>query len=55
MGRKRTSNKENVIVSVDKDIMEKLRKYEVNRSQMFTKAALKEISKIEENIEDIVK
>lgn len=47
MGRKRTSKKVNVIVSVDKDIIEKLRLYEVNRSLMFTNSAIKMIEKIE--------
>lgn len=51
MGRKRTSNKINVNVYVDRDIVRKLKEYKVNRSLMFTNAALKEIERIE-NLED---
>ena len=39
MGRKRTSNKERIMISVDKDLLLLLRKYDINRSMLFTEAA----------------
>lgn len=54
MGRKRTSNKERISISVDKDLIEKLRRLELDRSLIFTEAAKKVIeenSKLNENEE----
>jgi len=39
MGRKRTSNKAKVLVSVDKELIDKLRELNCNRSVLFTDAA----------------
>lgn len=47
MGRKRTSKKKKVLVSVDKEIYEKLLEWNVNRSLLFTDAALKIIEELE--------
>lgn len=47
MGRKRTSNKTRVGISIDKDIKTKLQEYGVNMSLLFTNAALKEIERLE--------
>lgn len=47
MGRKRTSKKQQISVSVDKDIIDRLRELDVNRSILFTEAALKLLEEIE--------
>lgn len=47
MGRKRTSNKKDINLYVDKDIIERLKKLELNASAIFTDAALKELKKYE--------
>ena len=49
MGRKRTSNKERILISVDKKIIEKLRELEVDRSLIFTEAALELLKEYEED------
>lgn len=41
LGRKRTSKKKNYVISIDYDLMEKLKELEVNRSLLFTDAAKK--------------
>ena len=48
MGRKRTSKKKNYTISIDKDLMDKLKELEVNRSLLFTDAAKEYLRKIEE-------
>lgn len=55
MGRKRTSKKEQISVSVDSEIIEKLREYEVNRSVLFTEAALKYLEELESQKENKTK
>lgn len=49
MGRKRTSKKKKVLVSVDIDIYEKLVDLGKNRSVLFTDAALEYIEKVAKN------
>jgi len=39
MGRKRTSNKRKVMISVDADLVDQLDEHNVNRSKLFTVAA----------------
>ena len=46
VGRKRTSKKEKISISVDKDIIEELRELKVDRSLLFTKAAKDHIEKV---------
>lgn len=48
MGRKRTSNKTNMMLSVDKDLLKRLKELEINRSLLFTEAAEKLLSELEE-------
>lgn len=43
MGRKRTSNKERILISVDKDILNWLKENDINRSILFTEAAEKKL------------
>lgn len=52
MGRKRTSKKERVNVSVDIHIIDKLRELNVNRSVLFTDAALEYLEKMEKKEKD---
>lgn len=47
MGRKRTSKKERISISVDKELIEKLREFELDRSLVFTNAAKKVIEEFE--------
>lgn len=47
MGRKRTSNKTNMMLSVDKDLLKRLKDLEVNRSLLFTQAAEQYLSELE--------
>lgn len=49
MGRKRTSNKERISISIDKDLINKLRHLEADRSLIFTKAAKEFIENYEKN------
>ena len=51
MGRKRTSNKERILVSIDKDLLNLLKKYDINRSILFTQAAQEKLKDIKENSE----
>lgn len=48
MGRKRTSNKQKALISVDKDLLERLKELEVNRSLLFTEAAEKYLREMDE-------
>lgn len=48
MGRKRSSNKRDVKLSVDKDLLEILIELNVNKSLLFTEAAIKKIQDIKE-------
>ena len=48
MGRKRTSNKKNMMLSIDKDLIKRLKELEVNRSLLFTEAAEKLLSELDE-------
>lgn len=49
MGRKRTGNKRDLTLSVDKDLVEKLLVLKVNKSVLFTEAAEKKIKELKEN------
>jgi len=49
MGRKRTSTKQDLTLWVDQDLVKKLKDLEINGSAIFTKAALKELEKYDEN------
>lgn len=49
MGRKRTSKKKKVLISVDEEIYEKLVEWKINRSVLFTEAALELLEKIEKD------
>ena len=55
VGRKRTSKKKKVLVSVDEDIYLKLVEWKVNRSVLFTDAALELLDKLEKEEKDIDK
>lgn len=43
MGRKRTSNKERILISIDKELLALLKKHDINRSILFTEAAEQKI------------
>lgn len=47
MGRKRTSKKTKTLISVDKELLERLKELEVNRSLLFTQAAEEYLSQLE--------
>lgn len=49
MGRKRTSNKKDVTLYVDKDLLKKLKEWEINMSLVFTKAAQNMINDLEKS------
>lgn len=51
MGRKRTSKKQKALISVDKDLLGRLKELEVNRSLLFTEAAEKYLKEIGEKNE----
>lgn len=55
MGRKRTSKKKKVLISVDEEIYDRLVEWKVNRSVLFTKAALEHLKGLENNDESLVK
>ncbi|MEK5234091.1 hypothetical protein MHB42_20595 [Lysinibacillus sp. FSL K6-0232] len=55
MGRKRTGNKRDVKLSVDNDLLDKLIELKVNKSALFTEAALKRLEEIEEKTKKIGK
>lgn len=52
LGRKRTSNKVQISISVDENIIKKLRELEANRSLIFTNAAEKFIREYEQKTEN---
>jgi len=43
VGRKRTSNKKDMTIYVDKDLIKRLKELELNASAIFTEAALKKL------------
>lgn len=47
MGRKRTSNKRDVKLSVDNDLLDKLIEFKINKSVLFTEAAEKKLEELE--------
>lgn len=47
MARKRTSNKQNLNLWVDKDLVETLKKLELNSSVLFTEAAKEKLKELE--------
>lgn len=49
MGRKRTSKKTKLLLSVDKELLDKLKELEVNRSLLFTQAAKQYLLELELN------
>jgi len=49
MGRKRTSNKADFTLSIDKDLIKKLKELQINSSALFTEIAKKELDKYNEN------
>lgn len=49
MGRKRTSNKKDLTLWIEEEIIEKLKLYEANKSLLFTDAAKKFIEEKEGN------
>lgn len=51
VGRKRTSNKRDVKLSVDNDLLDKLIELKVNKSVLFTEAAIKKLEELEETKE----
>lgn len=48
MGRKRTSNKERILISVDRDLLLMLKELDINRSILFTEAAEKKLQELKE-------
>lgn len=48
MGRKRTSNKKDLMLYVDKDIIKKLKELELNASAIFTDAALEKLKEYDD-------
>jgi len=52
LGRKRTSKKKKVLVSIDIEIYEKLVEFGKSRSVLFTNAALEYIEKVEKEKEN---
>lgn len=49
MGRKRTSNKRDMTIYVDKDLIKRLKDLELNASAIFTEAALAKLEEYDEN------
>lgn len=49
MGRKRTSKKRDVKLSVDESLLDKLVELKINKSVLFTEAAMKKLEEIEED------
>jgi len=47
MGRKRTSTKRDVKLSVDEDLLDKLIELKINKSVLFTEAALAKLAELE--------
>lgn len=48
MGRKRTSTKRDVKLKVDEALLDKLIELKINKSALFTDAALKKLEELEE-------
>lgn len=48
MGRKRTSNKTDFTLSIDKDLVKKLKELKINSSVLFTESALKLLQECEQ-------
>ena len=55
MGRKRTSKKKKVLISVDVEIYEKLVEWKVNRSVLFTNAAIELLKELESEKKETTK
>jgi len=51
MGRKRTSNKRDVKLSVDEDLLDRLIELKINKSVLFTEAAMRKLEELEEKKE----
>lgn len=49
VGRKRTSNKKDMTIYVDKDLIKRLKDLELNASAIFTEAALEKLREFDEN------
>lgn len=49
MGRKRTSNKTDFTLSIDKDLIKKLKELEINSSALFTKSAMEKLKEYDED------
>lgn len=49
VGRKRTSNKKDMTIYVDKDLIKRLKELELNASAIFTEAALAKLKEYDEN------
>lgn len=49
MGRKRTKKKRDVKLSVDAELLDKLLELKVNKSVLFTQAALKKLKDLEKD------
>lgn len=49
MGRKRTSNKKDMTLYVDKDLIKRLKELEINASAIFTEAALAVLKEFDKN------
>lgn len=47
MGRKRTSTKRDVKLSVDEDLLDRLIELKVNKSVLFTEAAMQKLADLE--------
>lgn len=48
LGRKRTSKKRDLTLSVDREIIDDLNKYEENKSKLFTDAAIIRLKELKE-------
>lgn len=55
MGRKRTSKKKKVLISVDEEIYDRLVEWKVNRSVLFTHAALEYLVNLEKEEKSSIK
>lgn len=47
MGRKRTSTRKKLTLSIERELLEKLKEWEVNKSLLFTEAAKKMLEEME--------
>jgi len=50
MGRKRTSTKRDVKLSVDEDLLDRLIELKINKSVLFTEAAMQKLEELEKEI-----